>query len=285
MQEVFKRLNQKIQKEEFKTELLTNPKNYIGGTMIECHRIFFFSTNQIDNLYIDFKPYKIESDKIFIIPSGHILYLPAVTFDFFCLNIDNSSLNEFEKLLLFRYKYLIDKSTTFSTDLPNLFTIENVFFQMYKGNDFLKEIQIPIQYIHQAEKLNTFILNTTICHQLTVTDFSKSINVSPKTLLRICKDIFNKKPQYIIRYHLIVKAIFFIIANKTSSLSFISDNLNFKDLGTFSRYVKAYTGISPNEIRKDYLHLIIRTIAPPILLLKIRNFFINISNLHLMDSI
>ncbi len=249
MKEIFQKLNKHEEQEITETTLLTNPTHYIGGSIAKHHRLFLFTAHQIEFLYIDFKPIEIENQKIYIIPAGHTLYLPSIHTDFYCLNITTSSLNDIEKLWLFRQKYQDSKPLACPLDIFNSTTYNNILSKLFDSTLFLNQNTFSTQYIYQAETLNTLFLNLNICHQLSVPELAEKLNISSKTLLRICNTVFQEKPQHIIRYHLVVKAVLSIIQNKTDSLSIISESLHFADLSTFTKYVKAFTGLTPTEIR------------------------------------
>lgn len=208
-------------------------------------------------MYIDFKPHNIDTEKLYIIPAGHTLYLPAVVADYYSLNLPCSMLNEIEKLWLFRQKYSIDKSIVSADAYLSRLNNSNVLSGIFDSQQFLEKFETSMLYIHQAEKLISFLLDANVCHRMTVKDLADGINISPKTLLRVCNSIFQEKPQHIIRYHLIVKAIVYIICNKMDSLGSIADTLGFKDSGTFTRYIKSYTGLCPKEIRDRHLHILL----------------------------
>lgn len=257
MKEIFQKLNRDENQEIAEISIQTNPLKYIGGSVAKHHRLMLFDTNQDNILYIDFNPLKIESQKLYIVPFGHTLYLPPIFSDFYCLNIPTSSLNEFEKLWLFRQQFKVEKSVPCPNDFHTLSLHKNFLSKLFDTYLLLNQNKISLQYINQAETINKLLFETTLCHQLSVADLANKINVSPKTLHRVCADIFQEKPQYIIRYFLIVKAILHIVSNKMDSFSTISENLNFNDLGTFTRYIKSYTGISPKEIRDLHLNIIL----------------------------
>lgn len=87
MQEIFKKLNRENQPEKTEIEFETNPHRIIGASMTKEHRLLCFETQQTEPLYIDFIPYNGTTDTIFLIPSGHLLYLPNSTTHFHCINV------------------------------------------------------------------------------------------------------------------------------------------------------------------------------------------------------
>lgn len=258
MLEIFKKINKKSQielTETNQTTILINPENYIGGSATKSHRLVLFAKPQTDFLYIDFKPYNIEPNRLFIIPAGHTLYLPPISSDFYCWNLPSSVLSEIEKLWLFRFKYSYHKYIECSTEYLTFCPQNSILSTIFDPQTYLAENNISLQYIYQAENLSLFLLDTSICHRMTVEDLANAINISPKTLLRTCNNVFQEKPQHIIRYHLLVKAIVYIVCEKATALNIIAEELHFKDLGTFTRYIKGFTSYTPKEIRDLHLHL------------------------------
>lgn len=258
MQEIFEKLNKQNQTEKTEIEFETNPQNILGGSITKEHRLIYFKKSQPQNLYIDFNVNKILSNKIFVVPAGHLLYLPPILSDFGCVTFPTSSLNEMEIFWFLSKKYLADKSMDFQMNNLN-FEINDR--KCNRLSAFLNtEIQyspneISIQYIKQADKLCSALFETLITHTFTVTDLANSIANSHKTLYRICSNIFSVKPQHIIHYHLMVKILVYIIDNKGISLHIISEELGFKNTSAFARFTKAFTGLSPKEIREIYFRL------------------------------
>lgn len=177
--------------------------------------------------------------------------------NFYCINIPPSSLGELEKLWIYQYKFTDEKSIS-NIEITNNHNINNhkdLITILINTHNFSKPKQIPLHYITLAEELCEIILNTYICHKLTVIKLADEIHVSSKTLQRICTKIFKKNPQNIIHYLLTLKAIYLINANRVCPLSKVSNKLKFNDIATFTRYIKSHTGLSPTEIKKMYLNI------------------------------
>ncbi len=104
MQEIFNKLNKQNQPEKKEIEFETNPHRLIGASMTKEHRLLYFETEQTEPLYIDFIPYNGTTDTIFLIPSGHLLYLPNSTTHFHCINVPYSCINDFELSWFYIYK-------------------------------------------------------------------------------------------------------------------------------------------------------------------------------------
>lgn len=235
--------------------LVSNPVNYIGYSIKHFHRVLFFTTTENKHLNIDFIPLRIEEKKLYIIPAGHILYLPPIFQNFYCINFKPSTLTDLENLWIFGKKYsnikIIDSRIFFLKDFLNIQTISDIF-----EYDFIKKAKkIPAQYIYKARLINTFLHSENICHKTTVGIISENIFVTEKTLLRICKTIYLSNPRKIIQYHLALKCFLHMLHNKEDSISSIATKFNFEEVSTFTRFIKATTNHSPKEIKRFILKL------------------------------
>lgn len=229
--------------------LCNNHKNNIGYSIKNFHRVLFFTKSEDKNISIDFVSLKIYADKLYIIPSGHILYLPTISQDFYCINFDSSTLTQLENLWIFSKKYSTEKiiNRPFSlNEYSSIQKISDIF-----DYDFIKKVKkIPEHYIFKAKLINNFFLSHNICHKTTIGVVSKNIHVTDKTLLRICKSIYQCNPRDIIQYHLASKCFLYLLHNNKESIVSIAYKFNFEEVSTFTRYIKSYIKHTPKDIKK-----------------------------------
>lgn len=254
MKEIFQKLNRQPYTEKTEIEFEVNPQNIIGDSITKEHRLLYFDTVQTEPLYIDFVPHNGTTNTIFLIPSGHLLYLPYQITNYNTIIIPHTCLNDIEKYWIYRLKYKNDKSITFTQQLER-FAEKNIL------QDIIDNQTIPnttvFQYIQQAEHIMLYLFNTNCCHQLSVKEILSRMNITEKTLQRICKTVFELQPTQILRYHLTLKIVFHLINDKQKTNSEIASELNFKDVSTFNRYVKTLTKFTPKEIRETHNHIIL----------------------------
>lgn len=250
MQEIFKKINQ-IDKTNIDFEV--NPQSIIGGSMTREHRLLYFDTEQTDPLYIDFIPHNGTTDTIYLIPSGHLLYLPNSTTNFHCINVPHKCLNNIEKYWIYNLKYKSGKDISFSTS--NIQLQNRIITQVLASNFIGKQNTPSLQYIQQAELLIEYIHQTRMTNQFSINDCAEILNTIRKTVLRICSLVFKETPINIIRHHLFMCIIFQTISCQMQPLSEIANSLGFRDLSTFNRYVKTISGYTPKELRANFYHI------------------------------
>lgn len=253
MLEIFEKLNRNSHNEKNEISLLNNPEQYLGASITNEHRLLYFENNQHEPVYIDFFEQYITSNKLYIVPSRHLLYIPLSTKNYHCFIVPEATLSDFEKCWIYMFKYKTDKSIDFSIQTIKIFQ-KNFLTQFFK----LSALEIrtnSFPNLYNAKQLCNLIENTNFTHNLTVTGFSQKLCVTQPTLWRVCNSIFYSKPQTILRYHLLLKIIYCLISNRQTSIYEIADDLGFKDVTTFSRFIKIATNYSPTEIRNKYEHI------------------------------
>ncbi|WPO78874.1 helix-turn-helix domain-containing protein [Flavobacterium sp. KACC 22761] len=258
MIEIFQKLSKHNHQEITETTLLTSPTDYIGGSVTNEHRLLFFDNNQSESIYIDFATYKITIDKLYYIPAKHLLYLPNTIKQFYCILIPTCLINDIEKSILFSLYYKNDKSIKCDLSFTELkskteskrFLSELVFHINNKSHPSL-------QYIKIGEKFLQILYKTKISHKLTLQSLSNELDITDKTLQRVCNTVYSVSPIAIIRYHLLLKAVFIIISKKLTPFYQIADELGFEEVSTFNRYIKTILQYTPTTIRKQYSHIIL----------------------------
>src|SRR5690554_4836735 len=200
MKEIFQKLNRQPYTEKTEIEFETNPQNIVGASMTKEHRLVYFEKEQTEPFYIDFVPHKGVTDCIFIIPAGHLLYIPHNINDFACINIPHSNLNQSEKHLLLNQKYKSIKSlngTKFNK--KEVEKVHPKFLIQKLSSNYQTTNVSSFQYIQQAEEVVNYLSNSLCCHQLSVKELLNRLNISEKTLQRICSSIFEFQPIQILR--------------------------------------------------------------------------------------
>lgn len=253
MIEIFEKLNKNNEQEATEISLLINPKNYFGSSIVNEHRLLFFEEIQNEPVYIDFFEQIITTNKLYIVPSKHLLYIPFTTTNFQCFVIPDETLNDFERYWIYMFKYQSEKSIDY----------EKNHVMMCQTNLISNLIELPtintnsFQHLVYAKTFCELLGKSNITHSLSINIFLQKLYITQPTLWRVCNSIFNTKPQNILRYHLLLKAIFMLLSKREMSLNIISDNLGFKDQAIFSRFIKVTTNLSPTDIREKHKHIVI----------------------------
>ncbi|MDQ6530025.1 helix-turn-helix domain-containing protein [Flavobacterium sp. LHD-85] len=258
MIELFQKLSKHSHQEVAVTTLLSNPANYIGGSVTNDHRLLFFDSNLSESIYIDFTTYEVTTNKLYYIPVKHLLYLPNTIKQFYCIIIPICQINDIEKSILFSLYYKKDKSIKF-----NLSFIE--LKSKIESNRFVSELVFLInnesypslQYIKIAEEFLQILNKTTITHKLTLQSLLKELSITDKTLQRVCNTVYSASPITIVRYHLLLKVVFVIISKKLTPFHQIAEELGFEEVSTFNRYIKTILQNTPTAIRQQYNHIIL----------------------------
>lgn len=81
--------------------------------------------------------------------------------------------------------------------------------------------------------------------------YADKLNISTKHLNRVVKETINKTTNQMISDRVILEAKRLIV-HSNSSLSNISETLEFSDYAYFSKYFKSRTGITPMNFKKKY---------------------------------
>lgn len=167
------------------------------------------------------------------------------------IHIDNSDTAEFKKY----YKLL--KSTLVQTD--------NIHY-----NDIIRCLLKAFSY-DVANQLNRFLpagnddimtskdqlmkkfvdnLATTYPHRRDVNYYSRQLNVTPKYLSTVVKDVSGKTASKWI-HDAVTSDIVTLLKNSGKSIKEICNELDFPNIQFFSRYVKRYIGVAPTDFRKE----------------------------------
>lgn len=193
MIEIFKKLNKHNDQEITETTLLTNPQNYLGGSVTNEHRLLIFDNSQRESIYIDFATHEVATNKLYFIPAKHILYLPNRIKQFHYIVIPMCQINNIEKAILFSLYYKNDKSISCKLSYAELKS-------KIESNKFVSELAFyinnknypSVHYIRIAEDFLQRLYNTTITHKLTIQSIVNELEITDKTLQRVCNTAYSE---------------------------------------------------------------------------------------------
>lgn len=97
------------------------------------------------------------------------------------------------------------------------------------------------------------LLSTSIQKDRFVSDYGKKLNVTPKYLSTVCKNISGKTASAWISEYLI-EDIKYRLKYSTKSIKEIAMDLDFPSISFFGKYVKAHLGMSPTDYRKQFIN-------------------------------
>jgi len=251
--------------------LRQDPDDVYGLQFTRHTRIFLFESTAAQ-LYIDFVPQQLVPGALYIIPPLHFHYLKEHGAGrFFCVDIDQQSLNAHHKQLLYAIKYNSQKSLLplTASDDDCSYDALGLLAATLPGKQILFEkitrwieqrlsIQEPGRFRTQSytaiEIADHFLnllaeknLNTQTCKVAAV---ASELCHSERTLHRASISAFGLCIKDILNYHLIVKAIY-MLAGQHRSISEIAHELNFSNVTAFGRYVKRGTGYTASGIRES----------------------------------
>jgi AraC-like DNA-binding protein len=257
--------NNEIPKE---IERVVTPDIYYGGPITSFHRIVLFNQISETPIYIDCVPHCVEMNHVYIIPDGHILYIPyelVELVDFVIIEIPINNLNDFLNLGIHKWRYRtrksffvqgidIDAMLVESTCKKN---VVKILASEFKKNTQNNLVPLDQHYIALATQFRNCIYNSDITYLFTVDKITDGLYISNSTLWRMCNNVFELSPRAVIRFHLVIKSIFLLSIHTNKSVEDIAYLLDFNEHTTFSRYIKGAVGLTPTEIRKQY-HLLLK---------------------------
>ncbi|RZJ89374.1 MAG: AraC family transcriptional regulator [Chryseobacterium sp.] len=242
-----------VEKKEI--EILHNPPYVIGCTISETHRLLYFEREADEVVFVDFIPQQLSAKTLLFIPAHQLLYFPEMESDCYCIHIPQSCLSDIQQAYLMRLIYQKVKTIPAATIYPADFELDKLFNSLFRSDPLFLHSLPSLQYVHKAEALMALLKKTNVDFQLNTKRLAGSIHVSEKTLYRITKSVFNVAPSQLLNYYLQLKIIFRITIQKLHTFFDIADDLKCTDVSTFSRYVKAFYGLTPTEIRNKFYHL------------------------------
>jgi AraC family transcriptional regulator, transcriptional activator of pobA len=84
-------------------------------------------------------------------------------------------------------------------------------------------------------------------------EYADLLYITPNHLNTLCHEMLGKSAGDIIRDRVILEAKR-LLTSADLRISQISDQLNFKDNSYFNRFFKKYTGLTPDDFRKNMIN-------------------------------
>lgn len=242
--------------------LQNTPTQYVGLTLKSYYRLIYFTNNTTEQQYIGFKQYKITTGILYLIPPYVLYYLPHTVSRFCCISIPLTDINAHQKHILFSLTFSDAKMFVLNNNQQQLLqsthnvkVLQGFLFEIL--NDFADINNDGVFYLAQAEAMCRLFSEIVMTHQFTKKDIAQKLGVTPKTINRICKQIFNCTPQFILRYFLLSKCIYLLLYRKDDAINNIAESLGFNETSAFNRFIKSLTDKTPNEIRTIYRDLML----------------------------
>ena len=230
---------------------------------------------------IDFNSYSINPGKVFFLkpgqthfwkfdkePKGFIFFHSQ---EFYEMTFVNHRLNNFP----FFYSYqnppvilLKSNHNDFQKKFKDLYQeyVKSEIFRNLKIVNIINDIYIDLtreytsdldlsdnSYSNYLNILENFehLLDQSYDKQKLPKFYADKLNISTKHLNRVVKETINKTTNQMISDRVILEAKRLIV-HSNSSLSNISETLEFSDYAYFSKYFKSRTGITPMNFKKKY---------------------------------
>jgi AraC-like DNA-binding protein len=228
-------------------------------TTSDALRIITFENKIEEYFYIDFFRYKSETNKFFIVPPKHFLFLPEKLIDCTtCLFIPMELLSFDEQLFIYR---LMFSESKYICRCQSIYNLENINLnEKYPLKNILKPYLMYRQLTQrekqrkceQAKQLTDIIKQFTITHTLLPKHILEKLPFSEATLQRLYSSVFNCPTQKIIHYFMTIKIIYKLLHYRDASIWKIADELKFENESFFFRLTKKMTQRTPTEIRDNY---------------------------------
>lgn len=94
------------------------------------------------------------------------------------------------------------------------------------------------------------MLDSSYPKQRSVTYYADRLNVTPKYLSFVCKQIFGERPSTIIDDY-VMRDVDYLLRHTQKSIKEIACELEFPNLSFFGKYVKKHRGVSPKTYREQ----------------------------------
>ena len=259
-------------------------EDIMGGNDLaqELHRHDFFFILALKNgkghHEIDFTPYKIVDNTVFILRPGqvHRLELKAgcsgylVEFNTeFYHPTDKSSSHRLRKAS--NKNYCLPEPSRFNKLQAILTSIFREYTDREEGFQYLIKASLDIFFIEMvrqspnpkehARGYNTYtqerfedflaLLDQHIAIQKQVSHYTAMMNLSPYQLNEITKTSIGKTASELINEHIILEAKRYLLAT-TSQIKDIADQLGYEDPSYFIRFFRKHTGYSPEAFRHNF---------------------------------
>ncbi|HZY80081.1 MAG TPA: AraC family transcriptional regulator [Cyclobacteriaceae bacterium] len=257
-------------------------KTLLGGKDMaqELHRHNFFfllalAKGKGDHV-IDFIPYKVSDQCIFIMRPGqvHELSLHSSCTGFLLeFNMEFYHLNDRGTSQMLRRATKTNLCEVNKPSFEKLHSILAYILQEYKDQkDGFKEViraQLDIFFIefvrnrqqakqsndsasaYEQERLEEFLqlIETHISSKKQISEYADMLNVSPYQLAAITKGILGKTPSDLINEYIILESKRYLLAT-SDQVNQIAWHLGYEDPSYFIRFFKKHTGHSPDAFRQ-----------------------------------
>ncbi|MDO5980275.1 helix-turn-helix domain-containing protein [Flavivirga spongiicola] len=228
--------------------------------------------------HIDFNDYPVVPNTISLIRPGqvHELILEKgskgylITFDFnFYSSIYNYKKEIFWKVVQHNYynlgnqkfgkilsvsKYIFDEFIQKKAGYEEVIkaNLDILFIELMRDvleNNTLKEQNDP----YEQELLDKFVqlLESQICTNKQVTEYSEMLHITPYKLNAITKNLLGKTSSQLINEQIILEAKRLLLAT-SNQINEIAFKLCYEDPAYFIRFFKRYTGYTPQVFRQNF---------------------------------
>lgn len=237
-----------------------------GFRSFEHTRILIFDKPE-GELFIDFAEQKLFNDCMYIIPATHLYcYTNTTEIPYLIFDVDEHHFRKHYRKLLYSIKYAKDKLLMApGNDLNKFATLQKAFFDHnINEQHHIKTLCDSIDCrMHSLTKSNDLVegylalahdfLILLKSHHISldncvVEPFADQLKCSIRTLRRLCFDVFNCSPSYIIKYHLMLYSVY-LLAQGQKPVK-VAKELGFSSMAAFDRFIKRLTTTTPSELRQ-----------------------------------
>jgi AraC-like DNA-binding protein len=259
-----------------KVEAILGGKDMFQDT--HRHNFFFVLVLQKGkgNHVIDFVPYKVGNNCIFIMRPGqvHQLELKAGSTGYLMeFNLEFYHLNDRGTSQVLRQATATNSCKVPKSSFDRLTSILDYIFQEYKdakiGYNEVIRAQLDIFFIeflrnrqqssptantnsYEQERLDEFqqLIEKHVADKKQVSDYADMLNLSGYQLSAITKSILEKTPSELLTEYTILESKRLLLAT-TDQVNQIAWHLGYEDPSYFIRFFKKHTGSSPDAFRTN----------------------------------
>ena len=261
-----------------KVESILNGKDMVQDT--HRHNFFFILALQQGSgkHVIDFVPYKVGNQCIFIMRPGQVHelslkakctgYLIEFSMEFYHLNdrgtshvlrkatatnsckVPKASFERLQSILAYIFREYSDANVGYNEVIRAQL---DIFFIEFLRNRQQSESSDTRGNSYEQERLDEFrqLIETHISTKKQVSEYADLLNMSGYQLSAITKDILGKTPSDVINEYIILEAKRFLLAT-TDQVNQIAWRLGYEDPSYFIRFFKKHTGFSPDAFRANF---------------------------------
>lgn len=260
-----------------KVEAILDGKDMFQDT--HRHNFFFVLAlkESKGNHVIDFVPYKVANNCVFIMRPGQVHqlelkkgskgYLMEFNMEFYHLNDRGTShvlrqasatnackvaKPSFGKLLRI-LDYIFQEYTVANVGYNEVIRAQlDIFFIEFLRNRQQASTTSESGNSYEQERLDEFstLIETHIATKKQVSEYADMLNLSAYQLSAMTKTIMGKTPSEVINDHIILEAKRYLLAI-TDQVNQIAWHLGYEDTSYFIRFFKKHTGFSPDSFRTN----------------------------------